>query len=129
MVPKAQEAEIVANTILQHYTFRENYFRVFHLEENMRLRLSGGEDTSHREWLLQLGSGLLPVEPGLHPQSIKLPAHLCMDSNAAVGDFIDWVFPDISQHVAHASENAKHDYWFKEKAILTSRNVPYVTSL
>ena len=39
-----------------------------------------------------------------------------------MGDFIDWVFPDISQHVAHAVENAKHDYWFKEKAILTSRN-------
>ena len=48
VVPRANEAEVVANTILQHYTMRDGTFQKATLTENMRLRMSGGEDATHR---------------------------------------------------------------------------------
>ncbi len=41
VVPRADEAEIIANTILHHYTLQDGTFRKFTLTQNMRLH--GGE--------------------------------------------------------------------------------------
>ena len=63
VVPRASEAGIIAHTVLQHYAMRDGTFRKYALTENIRLRLSAGEDTSHRDWLLRLGSGDCPSKP------------------------------------------------------------------
>ena len=126
VVPGANEPELVANTILNHYSMGEGYVARFSLTTNMRLlHGGGGEDTPHRDWLLQLGSGLLPKTCGAHPHAIELPEHLCMPEGAIVEDFIRWIFPDVRAH-AHlcltASDTEQHDAWFRNRAILTSRN-------
>ena len=41
VVPRAHEAEIVANTILHHYTMHDGTFQKYTLTENMRLLNSG----------------------------------------------------------------------------------------
>jgi hypothetical protein len=126
VVPGANEPEIVANTNLHHYSLHEGYMARFTLTTNMRLlHGSGGEDTPHRDWLLKLGSGLLPRISDLHLSAIELPEHLCMPSGAAAEDFIRWIFPDVRAHVQQsltAVDTEEHDAWFRNRAILTSRN-------
>ena len=126
VMPGANEPEQVANTILQHFSMRQNHMARFSLTTNMRLRHgSGGEDTSHRDWLLQLGSGLLPWMSDLHRHAVSLPEHLCMPADASVEDFIHWIFPDVRERVRLSlttADSAQHDAWFSTRAILTSRN-------
>ena len=126
VLPGASEPELVANTVLHHYSLREGYMARFSLTTNMRLlHGSGGEDTSHRDWLLQLGSGLLPGCSTLHQHAIELPEHLCVPSDAPVEEFIQWIFPELRSHVQlslTASDPDQHDAWFRARAILTSRN-------
>ena len=93
VVPRGGEAEVVSRTILQHYAMRDGTFRKFTLTENMRLRLSGGEDASHRDWLLELGVGNVPYVDSLHPHAISLPNHLCMPAGASPNSFIEWFSP------------------------------------
>ena len=126
VMPGANEPEQVANTILQHFSMRQNLMARFSLTTNMRLRHgSGGEDTSHRDWLLKLGSGLLSWKSDLHRHAVSLPEHLCMPAGASVEDFIHWIFPDVRERVRLSlttAEAAQHDAWFSTRAILTSRN-------
>jgi hypothetical protein len=126
VVPGANEPELIANTILHHYSVQEGYMCRFSLTSNMRLRHgSGGEDISHRDWLLQLGSGRLPVVTDLHQHAIELPEHLCMPSGASVEHFIAWIFPDVRKRVQlclTGGDVEQHDAWFRSRAILTSRN-------
>ena len=125
VVPGAREAGIIAHTVLQHYTMRDGTFRKYALTENIRLRLSAGEDTSHRDWLLRLGSGDLPIETNLHPQAVELPHHLCMPETKSVEAFVEWVFPDVRNRVAAClagGNTSDADAWFSERAILTPKN-------
>ena len=73
VVPKAQEAEIIAKTILNHYTFREHVMRRFSLTRNMRVHCQSNEDETFRDWLLQLGGGRLPNVEEHHPHTVELP--------------------------------------------------------
>ena len=109
VVPGANEAEIVGNTILHHYSMREGYTTRFSLTSNMRLRHgSGGEDATHRDWLWRLGSGALPYVHGLHAHAVELPAHLCMPEDSSINTFIDWIFPDLQQHVQQCLRMMMH---------------------
>ena len=48
-----------------------------------------------------------------------------MPSDAPVGEFIQWIFPDLRSHVhlsLTAADPDQHDAWFRSRAILTSRN-------
>ena len=73
----------------------------------MRLLNSGGEDTGDRNWLLDLGDGVLPYEPKLHPYATKLPPHLCMPDGTSVSDFVAWVYPEIRARAAACLQNGK----------------------
>ena len=59
-------------------------------------------------------------------QLIQLPAHVCFpNQDTAAESFIDWVFPAIQERVqACLSQHwtAEDDNWFRDRAILTSRN-------
>jgi len=103
-----------------------DYMARFSLTTNMRLlHGGGGEDTTHRDWLLQLGSGLLPSVSALHHHAIKMPEHLCMPNGAQDKEFIAWIFPDVRAHAQlclTAADPKEHDAWFRNRAILTARN-------
>ena len=126
VVPGAHEPEIVANTILHHYSLHEGYMVRFSLTANMRLlHGGGGEDTPHRDWLLQLGSGLLPRNTDLHPLAVELPEHLCMPPGSEAENFIQWIYPDVRAHVQQClttGDTEEHDVWFRHRAILSARN-------
>ena len=125
VLPRASEAEVVANTILQHYTLRGGTFRKFSLTENMRVRASGDAEATHSEWLLRLGAGQIPLESDLHAYAVQLPTHLCMEPAATCEDFLDWVFPDVLLHTQACLQPGNvsvQDGWFRDRAILTSRN-------
>jgi hypothetical protein len=100
VVPGANEPEHVANTVLHHPSMQEGYVTRFSLTTNMRLlHGAGGEDTSHRDWLLRLSSGLLPVVTALRQHAVELPEHLCMPPGAAVEHVVAWIFPDARARV------------------------------
>jgi ATP-dependent DNA helicase PIF1 len=125
VVPRADEAEIIANTILHHYTMQDGTFRRFTLTQNMRLLGASGEDMRHRQWLIKLGDGSLEQEIELHPYATELPRHLCMEDGVSVEDFVSWVYPDILGKVTACLEPgnvAVDDTWFCERAILTPLN-------
>jgi len=58
VVPHATPEQIVAETILYHYTWREKMMRKYTLTENMRARQDGGHNDAFREWLLRVGHRL-----------------------------------------------------------------------
>jgi hypothetical protein len=125
VLPRASEAEILANMPLQHYTMRDGTFKKYSLTDNIRLRLSGDDDPTHREWLLRLGAGELPYESELHAFAVQLPTHLCMEETATCEDFIHCIFPDVlhrAQACLQRGDVSEHDRWFRDRAILTSRN-------
>ena len=126
VLPGASEPEQVANTILHHYSLYENYMERFALTENMRLlHGGGGADVTHRDWLLNLGSGQLATHDDVHQYAVKLPTHLCMPRDATVHDFVEWIFPDLMEHSQQAlspQHVAEHDDWLSQRAILCSRN-------
>ena len=126
VLPGANEPDQVANTILHHYTLSEGYMKRRSLTTNMRLlHGGGGEDTTHRDWLLRLGAGQLPKIEAVHQQAVALPEHLCMPSGSTAEDFVAWIFPDVLSRVQLALtqvDTELHDAWFRTRAILTSRN-------
>ena len=104
---------------------KDGTFKKHSLISNMRLRQSGGEDTSHNDWLLRLGSGQLPYNPDLHPYSVQMPQHLCMPPEQTWEDLVEWAFPDVlrrTQACLQPGDNTHHDAWLKERALLSSRN-------
>ena len=56
----------------------------------------------HRDWLLRLGSGLLPVVTALHQHAVELPEHLRMPPGAAEEHFVAWIFPDVRTKCSYA---------------------------
>ena len=86
---------------------------------------SGGEDVRHRSWLLDLGDGVLPYDPELHPYATQLPPYLCMPDATKVEEFVAWVYPDIRARAAaclQGEDVEAHDNWFRERSILTPLN-------
>ena len=125
VLPNAEPAEVVANTILNHYTMKDGSFLRDSLTENMRLHRNVRDGEKHREWLLALGEGAL--EGGLEdfPLSMPLPVELCMDRDAPVEDLIDWAYPEVAVKARDAlqpGDTSLADSWFRERAILTPRN-------
>ena len=131
VMPKATEAEIVANTILWHYTMRDGTFQRFTLAANMRLLQAAGSSTRHQEWLLRLGEGRLVGEPELHPLAVPLPRHLCADYDETIEAFVDWVYPEVREHTGACFADmafASAGTWLAARAILAPRNEHVQTS-
>ena len=117
--------EVVANTILNHYTMRNGIFAKYSLSENMRLKRDLRDSGNHREWLLQVGEGEVQAALQLHPLAIPLPRHLCMPAGQPVEDLVRWAYPDLAAKVIQAVSGdspGAADAWFRERAILTPRN-------
>ncbi len=95
VLPHAEPAEVVANTILHHYTMRDGTFQKFSLTENMRLSRDARDSATHRDWLLRLGEGSLDGSPDLQAPSISLPSQLCMPDGQPLEALIDWTYPDV----------------------------------
>ncbi len=125
VLPHAEPAEVVANTILHHYTMRDGTFQKFSLTENMRLSRDARDSATHRDWLLRLGEGSLDGLPDLQAPSISLPSQLCMPDGQPLEALIDWTYPDVrgnADATASGVDVETADAWFRERAILTPRN-------
>ena len=125
VLPDASPAEVVANTILNHYTMKQGIFCRKSLTQNMRLRRDLRDSARHRDWLLSMGDGALEgADPDL-PLSVSLPEHLCIPEGEPVESLLRAVYPSLSEHVKSALQPngfSDADDWFRQRAILTPRN-------
>ena len=126
VLPRGSEADVVANTILQHPTMRDGTFRRFTLTRNMRLVAEGRGTESHRDWLLELGEGRTLHAPELHPLATPLPPHLCLPEGSSGAALLDCAYPDVQTRtqecLSAGSEARAADTWLGERAILAPRN-------
>ena len=81
------------------------------INERIRRLAAASEDLdSFSNFLINVGNGTIPKEPGLGDFTIRIPDEFVFQSDK-IEDFIDWCFPNI-----------QHDPDVGEKAILTPLN-------
>ena len=122
---QASAPEVVANTILNHYSMRTGLFRRYSLTENMRLKRDARDSATHRDWLLAIGDGSVACADELHPLAVPLPEHMCMPADESIASLVHWVYPDLLDKAVLSLTSAgaaQADAWLRERAILTPRN-------
>ncbi len=79
MVPYARPEQVVGETWQYTNAWRSGDFKVKSLSQNMRVALTGGQNSDYQDWLLQVGEGAIPVEDELGPNMIRLPSHIMVN--------------------------------------------------
>ena len=106
VIPKGSEGQIIDACLKYSYLWR--HVKIFNLEENMRIKLSGSEEAKQfSEFLLNLGEGTLG-------DLLEMPDSFLTETDK-VQELIDFVFPNIEM-------NFKNMKWLSERAILCPTN-------
>ena len=131
IVPGGDRAAAVAVTIRYHSSWTTGTLKEFKLTQNMRVATasSGDRSLAHRDWLQQVGDGLVPTRDDLAANVIELPRELCMDRDATSDDLLEWVFRDFDTYrllaekpALTAEERDAVDEYFCGRAVLTPLN-------
>ena len=107
VIPGGSEAQIVDACL--KYSYLWQYVKVFHLRENMRVKLSGSKEVKEfAEWLLTIGNGTCGEN------KLSIPRGMLTDEDN-LESLTKFVFPDIEL-------NYKNTKWMAERAILCPTN-------
>ena len=108
VIPRGSEAQIVDACLKFSYLWQ--FIKVFHLTENMRVKMSGSADlASFSNWLLSIGDGT--CGDGV----VDISEEMFTDEDS-LHSLIDFVYPDLDN-------NSNKEKWLAERAILCPTNL------
>ena len=116
VVPHGSRSKIIGRTLKSSYIWQ--HVKPFSLTVNMRVRHSDCTDAEEQKtfsrYLLDLGDGNIPICEEHGEFAIPIDDRLAF-SEKKVHDLVNWVFPNIGQHV-------QDPVWLSERAILSPTN-------
>lgn len=121
VMPHSTREDIVGHSIKSHRLWVDGYVIVHKLGQNMRAR----GDAAWRQYLLDIGDGVVPVCDAVSPFVIRIPDDISAPRDWSHHDLFQHVFPDlaaVSQQSVEPNCPVEVRDYFCERAILATTN-------